>query len=315
MEADAGDLEFEAGAFGVRGTPGAANDHPGDRVRARSPPISCPTGSSRCSTADHVLDPDDFSFPHGTHLCAVEVDTETGMVKIRSYVCVDDVGKVGQPADRRRAGARRRRAGHRAGAVRGGGLRRRRQPRHRLAGGLPRADRAADLPSFVTDRTETPATTNPLGVKGVGEAGTIASTPAVVNAVVDALRQYGVPTCRCRARRNGCGGRSRTGRRSAPRRARSRTAARRPPRRRRRNDPGGVRVRTGRVGRPRGVRIGRTRRRGEGAGRRAEPAAVDAAAAGRPGASSWTSAGWPICAACARTATRSSSARSPRTTR
>jgi carbon-monoxide dehydrogenase large subunit len=51
---------------------------------------------------------------------------------------------------------------------------------------------AADLPDFVTDRTETPATSNPLGVKGVGEAGTIASTPAVVNAVVDALRPYGV---------------------------------------------------------------------------------------------------------------------------
>ena len=50
---------------------------------------------------------------------------------------------------------------------------------------------AADLPDFVTDRTVTPATTNPLGVKGVGEAGTIASTPAVVNAVVDALRPYG----------------------------------------------------------------------------------------------------------------------------
>jgi aerobic carbon-monoxide dehydrogenase large subunit len=51
---------------------------------------------------------------------------------------------------------------------------------------------AADLPRFVTDRTETPATSNPLGVKGVGEAGTIASTPAVVNAVVDALRPFGV---------------------------------------------------------------------------------------------------------------------------
>jgi carbon-monoxide dehydrogenase large subunit len=51
---------------------------------------------------------------------------------------------------------------------------------------------AADVPSITTDRTETPATTNPLGVKGVGEAGTIASTPAVVNAVVDALRPYGV---------------------------------------------------------------------------------------------------------------------------
>src|SRR5690606_40086310 len=51
---------------------------------------------------------------------------------------------------------------------------------------------AADLPSIVTDRTETPATTHPLGVKGVGEAGTIAATPAVVNAIVDALRPRGV---------------------------------------------------------------------------------------------------------------------------
>jgi len=51
---------------------------------------------------------------------------------------------------------------------------------------------AVDLPSFITGRTETPATTNPLGVKGVGEAGTIASTPAVVNAVIDAVRHLGV---------------------------------------------------------------------------------------------------------------------------
>src|SRR5690606_36338884 len=55
---------------------------------------------------------------------------------------------------------------------------------------------AADLPAFTTDRTETPATSNPMGVKGVGEAGTIASTPAVVNAVVDALRPYGVTDVR-----------------------------------------------------------------------------------------------------------------------
>jgi carbon-monoxide dehydrogenase large subunit len=51
---------------------------------------------------------------------------------------------------------------------------------------------AADLPEIISDRTETPATSNPLGVKGVGEAGTIAATPAVVNAIVDALRPYGV---------------------------------------------------------------------------------------------------------------------------
>ena len=93
-----------------------------------------------------------------------------------------------QPADRRGPGARRHRPGHRPGAVRGGGLRRGRQPRHRHDGRLPGARRAPDLPDFVTDRTETPATSNPLGVKGVGEAGTIASTPAVVDAIVDALR-------------------------------------------------------------------------------------------------------------------------------
>ena len=57
---------------------------------------------------------------------------------------------------------------------------------------------SADLPDIITDRTETPATTHPLGVKGVGEAGTIASTPAVVNAIVDALRPRGVTTSRCR---------------------------------------------------------------------------------------------------------------------
>jgi len=113
------------------------------------------------------------------------------MVKIRSYVAVDDVGKVVNPMIVE-------------GQVHGG-----------VAQGIAQAlfeeavydddgnlvtgtmvdylvPTALDLPAFVTDRTETPATTNPLGVKGVGEAGTIASTPAVVNAVVDAVRQFGV---------------------------------------------------------------------------------------------------------------------------
>jgi carbon-monoxide dehydrogenase large subunit len=124
-------------------------------------------------------------------LCAVEVDTETGATKIRKYVCVDDIGNVINPLIVE-------------GQVHGG-----------LVQGIAQAlfeeavydesgtlvtgsfvdylvPSAADVPSFITDRTETPATTNPLGVKGVGEAGTIASTPAVVNAVVDALRPYGV---------------------------------------------------------------------------------------------------------------------------
>jgi aerobic carbon-monoxide dehydrogenase large subunit len=141
--------------------------------------------------SDATVDPENFSYPHGTHLCATEVDTETGAVTIRSYVSVDDVGKVINPQIVE-------------GQVHGG-----------IAQGIAQAlyeeaiydadgnlvtgslldyyvPSAADLPHFQTDRTETPATTNPLGVKGVGEAGTIASTPAVINAVVDALRPLGV---------------------------------------------------------------------------------------------------------------------------
>ena len=190
MEVDPGDLEFQAGTFRVKGTPDAQKSIQEVAFGAFSA-HSLPDGMQPVLTADHILDPEVFSYPHGTHLCAVEVDTETGMVKIRSYVAVDDVGKVVNPmiVD---------------GQVHGG-----------VAQGIAQAlfeeavydadgnlvtgtmvdylvPTALDLPAFVTDRTETPATTNPLGVKGVGEAGTIASTPAVVNAVVDALRQWGV---------------------------------------------------------------------------------------------------------------------------
>jgi carbon-monoxide dehydrogenase large subunit len=145
--------------------------------------------------ADATYDPTNFSFPHGTHLCAVDVDTETGHVAIRKYVCVDDVGNPINPLIVE-------------GQVHGG-----------LAQGIAQAlyeeavfdeagnlttgtfvdytpPSAADLPHFTTDRTVTPSTDNPLGVKGVGEAGTIASTPAVINAVVDALRPYGVEDIR-----------------------------------------------------------------------------------------------------------------------
>ena len=160
-----------------------------------------------------------------------------------------------QPDDRRGPGARRHRAGHRAGAVRGGRLRRRRQPGHRHPRRLPGAG-AADLPSFTTDRTETPSTTNPLGVKGVGEAGTIASTPAVVNAVVDALRHLGVDDVRmaCTPERvwraiQDASGVAATAATARPR-ARSPTAARDGDDRGRwRHDPGAVRLRPRRLGR------------------------------------------------------------------
>ncbi|MDR7301544.1 xanthine dehydrogenase family protein molybdopterin-binding subunit [Haloactinomyces albus] len=189
LECSEDDLEFSGGRFGVRGTDQGTGL--ADIALAAFAAHDLPEGVEPNLDAEASFDPENFSFPHGTHLCATEVDTETGAVRIRSYVCVDDVGTVVNPLIVE-------------GQVHGG-----------LAQGIAQAlyedavydedgtlttatfadylvPSAADLPDFTTDRTETRATSNPLGVKGVGEAGTIASTPAVVNAVVDALRHLGV---------------------------------------------------------------------------------------------------------------------------
>ena len=190
LEASERDIEFTSGRLHVRGDP--EKGHTIQEIAfAAFTAHNLPDGVDPALDAEATIDPDTFSFPHGTHLCAAEVDTETGMVTIRSYVAVDDVGKVINPQIVE-------------GQLHGG-----------IAQGIAQAlyeegvydddgnlvtttladylvPSAADLPSFVTDRTETPATTNPLGVKGVGEAGTIASTPAVVNAIIDALRPFGI---------------------------------------------------------------------------------------------------------------------------
>jgi carbon-monoxide dehydrogenase large subunit len=190
LEASEDDLEFDGGKFGVRGNPGSGVTMQ-EIAFATFLGHNLPDGMEPSLDADATFDPENFSFPHGTHLCAVDVDTETGAVKIRKYVCVDDIGTQINPLIIE-------------GQVHGG-----------LAQGIAQAlfeeavydadgnlvtgtmvdylvPSAVDLPHFETDRTETPATSNPLGVKGVGEAGTIASTPAVMNAVVDALRPWGV---------------------------------------------------------------------------------------------------------------------------
>ena len=190
LEASEDDIEFTHGRLHVRGDPESGQTIQ-EIALAAFTAHALPDGVEPSLDSDATFDPENFSYPHGTHLCATEVDTETGQVTIRSYVAVDDVGKVVNPliVD---------------GQVHGG-----------LAQGIAQAlyeeaiyddegnlttttmadyllPSAADLPHFTTDRTETPATTNPLGVKGVGEAGTIASTPAVVNAIVDALRPLGI---------------------------------------------------------------------------------------------------------------------------
>jgi aerobic carbon-monoxide dehydrogenase large subunit len=190
LEAPPEDVEFSGGTFSARSGAGATKTIQ-EVALATFAAHDLPDGVEPSLDSDATYDPDNFSFPHGTHLCATEVDTETGRVTIRSYVAVDDVGKVVNPLIVE-------------GQVHGG-----------IAQGIAQAlyeeavydsdgnlltttmadyliPSAADLPHFTTDRTETPATTNPLGVKGVGEAGTIASTPAVVNAIVDALRPMGV---------------------------------------------------------------------------------------------------------------------------
>nr|MBA3529310.1 xanthine dehydrogenase family protein [Propionibacteriaceae bacterium] len=173
LEANADDLEFSAGRFSVKGTDqGMAI---GDIALAVFAAHNLPDGIEPSLDSDATFDPANFSFPHGTHLAAMEVDTETGETTIRKYVCVDDIGKVVNPMIVE-------------GQVHGG-----------LAQGIAQAlyeeavydengtlttgsfvdylvPSAPDLPDFITDRTETPSSTNELGVKGVGEAGTIAST-------------------------------------------------------------------------------------------------------------------------------------------
>jgi len=189
LEADVSDLEFADGSFTVRGTDTSMSM--GELAFAVFAAHDLPEGVEPTLDSDAAFDPEDYSYPHGTHLCATEVDTETGAVTIRSYVCVDDVGDVVNPMIVE-------------GQVHGG-----------LAQGIAQAlyeeavyddqgtlttatfvdylvPGAPDLPHFTTDRTVTSATTNELGVKGVGEAGCIASTPAVVNSVLDAVRHLGV---------------------------------------------------------------------------------------------------------------------------
>lgn len=190
LECSPDDLEFTGGAFRVRGTPDASKTI-ADTAFAVFAAHDLPDGVEATLDADATFDPQTFSFPHGTHLCATLVDTQTGHVSIHRYVAVDDVGKVVNPLIVE-------------GQVHGGVAQGIAQALHEQAvyddsGTLLTGSfveytipSAADLPQFVTDRTETPATSNPLGVKGVGEAGAIASTPAVVNAIVDALRPYGV---------------------------------------------------------------------------------------------------------------------------
>jgi carbon-monoxide dehydrogenase large subunit len=189
LEASADDLEFSGGRFGVKGTDKGVTMQ--EIALATWTGHNFPDGVEPSLDADATYDPVDFSFPHGTHLCAMEVDTETGATRMRSYVAVDDVGVIVNPliVEGQEHG----------GIVQGVAQALWEGAEYDDQGTLVTGSfvdytlpTAADTISFVTDHTVSPSTTNTLGTKGVGEAGAIASTPAVVNAIVDALRPMGV---------------------------------------------------------------------------------------------------------------------------
>jgi carbon-monoxide dehydrogenase large subunit len=152
---------------------------------------SMPEGMEPGLAATHFFEPKNFTFPFGTHIAVVELDSETGEIHFKRYVAVDDCGKVINPmlVD---------------GQVHGGIVQSLGQALYeevvyddqgQLVSGtfmdyaLPKASM---VPWLELDRTETPTDVNPMGVKGVGEAGTIGATPAIVAAIVDALAPYGV---------------------------------------------------------------------------------------------------------------------------
>jgi carbon-monoxide dehydrogenase large subunit len=192
LEVSEEDLEFSDGALRVKGAPDKSRTIPEVALSAWTA-HNLPDGLEPGLEETYVFDPPNFTYPSGAHICVVEIDTETGESEVLDYVAVDDCGNQINPIIVR-------------GQVHGG-----------IAQGLAealyeeavydelgnlltsamatyRVPSAAELPSFKTDSTVTPSTTNPMGVKGVGEAGTIAAPAAAVNAVLDAIHHLGVET-------------------------------------------------------------------------------------------------------------------------
>jgi carbon-monoxide dehydrogenase large subunit len=191
LEASASDIEYVNGNFQVKGAPGKAVPFGAVALTAYVP-HNYPEGLEPGLEETSFYDPSNFCFPFGAHACVVEVEAETGHVKLLRYIAVDDVGNVINPmiVDGMVHGGIAQGVGQALweGAVYDGDS-------GQLVTGtmmdyaLPKADQ---LPNYETGRTETPTPVNPLGIKGAGETGTIAATPAVVNAVVDALAGLGV---------------------------------------------------------------------------------------------------------------------------
>ena len=190
LEANPADIEYADGKAYVKGSPDQAKTL-GEIALQASVAYSLPEGVEPFLDETTYYDPPNCTFPFGTHIAIVEVDGATGMVAIKRYVGVDDVGNPINPLiiD---------------GQLHGG-----------IAQGIAQAlyehgvydengqlvsgtlmdyavPNAAMLPNYELDRTVTPSPVNPMGVKGAGEAGTIGSAQAIMNAVIDALAPFGV---------------------------------------------------------------------------------------------------------------------------
>ena len=190
LEANVDDLVFEDGNIFVQGSPGSAVTF-ADVAATAHAAVNLPPDVEPGLEATHFFEPSNFTYPFGAHISIVEVDPETGEIDLQRYVAIDDCGNIINPmlVD---------------GQVHGG-----------IAQGLGQAmyegavydengqlltgsfmdyaiPKATQVPRFETEHTTTPSPVNPLGVKGVGEAGTIASSPCLVNAVVDALSPFGI---------------------------------------------------------------------------------------------------------------------------
>ena len=190
LEADPDDVVFEDGRAFVKGSPDSAKTIQ-EIAGAAALAYDLPDGEEPFLDDTTYYDPPSCTFPFGTHIAVVEVDADTGEVTLKRYIAVDDVGKVINPmiVDGQVHGGIAQGIAQALweGAVydENGQL----QTPSLIEYAVPKAD---FFPLFEIDRTETPTDINPLGVKGAGETGTIASTPAVVNAVMDALAPLGI---------------------------------------------------------------------------------------------------------------------------
>ena len=190
LEANADDLEFAGGNFTVKGSPEKEVPLAGVAFGAFTA-HDLPEGMEPNLQAQVTFDPSNFVFPFGTHIAVVEVDEATGAVELLDYAAVDDCGNQINPLIVE---------GQLHGGIVQGVAQALWEDASYDADGQCRAANLADylVPSAAEcidmklDYTVTPSPSNPMGVKGIGEAGTIASTPAVMNAVVDALRPMGI---------------------------------------------------------------------------------------------------------------------------